>query len=280
MSAPLAMLPPPDVAAVYVMAPQGQLGPLSLNALLDQVSRGQIPHDAPVWFEGLAGWIRMGEHPELRQRLAAGGASQAAPPDAPWTTTPSDHAAQPSDDEQDLAFTKLVKESWRYFERNLFASHVDEVFIGAVITSTLDNGYALIDITSDGSNHYLRFENLDDKSRIIYQLHHLASDAASAKVMGHISSVIIGYGERVGNIGQAISATQAEFKSGYLQSAEPGTITIDADMGTGYVYTQVDMYWNISDYVSEDYAINYDLLRQHVGASIHALRKFLRGRIS
>lgn len=273
MSAPLATLPPPDVAAVYVMAPQGQLGPMPLNALLDQVARGQLPADAAIWFEGLSGWIRMGDHPDLRARLAPPAAPAAPQPAAPV------RGVQPSDDEQDRVFTTLIKESWRHFEHTLFASHIDEVFIGAVITNTLDNGYALIDITSDGSNHYLRFENLDDKSRIIYQLHHLAHDAAAAKVLGHLASVVVGYGERVGNIGRALSAAQAEFKSGYLQSAEPGTITIDADIATGYIYTQVDMYWNISDYVAEDYNVDHQRLKQHIGASIHALRKYLRGRI-
>ncbi len=273
MSTPLATLPPPDAPAVYVMAPEGQLGPLPLDAILERVSRGELPPDAPVWFEGLPNWIRMGEHPQLRERLAANGRG-ALPPAAPPRA-----ATRRSDDEQDRAFAGLIQQSWKHFERNLFAAHVDEVFIGAVITSTLDNGYALIDITSDGSNHYLRFEDLEDRSRIIYQLHHLAGDAASAKVLGHIASVVVGYGERVGNLTRALSATQAEYKSGYLQSTEPGTITIDADVATGYIYTQVDMYWNISDYVAEDYAIDYDLLTEHVGASIHALRKYLRGRI-
>lgn len=273
MSTPLATLPPPDAPAVYVMAPEGQLGPLPLDAILERVTRGELPSDAPVWFEGLPNWIRMGEHPQLRERLVANGRG-ALPPAAPPRAV-----TRRSDDEQDRAFAGLIQQSWKHFERNLFAAHVDEVFIGAVITSTLDNGYALIDITSDGSNHYLRFEDLEDRSRIIYQLHHLAGDAASAKVLGHIASVVVGYGERVGNLTRALSATQAEYKSGYLQSAEPGTITIDADVATGYIYTQVDMYWNISDYVAEDYAIDYDLLTEHVGASIHALRKYLRGRI-
>ena len=60
MSTTFAKLPPPEAPAVYVMAPQGQQGPMPLAALLDQVARGQLPADAPIWFEGLADWIRIG----------------------------------------------------------------------------------------------------------------------------------------------------------------------------------------------------------------------------
>ncbi len=269
MSATFAKLPPPDAPAVYVIAPQGQLGPMPLAALLDQVAHGQVPPDAPIWFEGLDGWIRMGEHPELRDRLAGG---QGGP-------RPGLDGRASSDDEQDRIFAQLIEQSWKHFDANLFASHVDEVFIGAVITATLDNGYALIDITSDGSRHYLRFENLDDKTRIVYQLEHLAHSPVAAKVLGHMADVVVGYGERVNNVSRVFQAAQAEYKSGYLQSAEPGTITVDADMQTGYIYTQVDMYWNISDYVAEDYAIDYAKLAGHVAACVHALRKYLHGRI-
>ena len=63
-------LPPPDAPAIYVGAPQGQIGPITLDALLQQVAGGQLPPDAPVWFDGLPNWIRMHEHAELRERLA------------------------------------------------------------------------------------------------------------------------------------------------------------------------------------------------------------------
>jgi hypothetical protein len=156
---------------------------------------------------------------------------------------------------------------------------VDEVFIGAVITSTLDTGYALIDLTSDGSNHYLRFQNMQDHTRILYQLHHLAHSPAEAKILGHIASVTVGYGERVNNLGRIWGALKAEYKSGYIQSTEPGTVTIDADLESGYIYAQVDMYWNITDYVDDHYHTDYPKLTEHVAVSIHALRKYLHGRI-
>lgn len=274
MSAAFPPLPPSDAAALYVGSPQGQSGPMSLDELVRQHASGQIPPDAAIWYDGMAGWVRFADHPELRDRL--GGGAGAAP--APALAAPAALSAR-SDDELDRQFGELIQGSWDYFNANLFAHHVDEVFIGAVITSTLDGGYSLIDLTSDGTNHYLRFQQMEEHTRIIYQLHHLARSPAEAKILGHVASVTIGYGERVSNLGRIWGAVKAEYKSGYLQSAEPGTVTIDVDLESGYIYAQIDLYWNITDYVDDHYVTDHAKLGAHIGASIHALRKYLHGRI-
>lgn len=273
MSATFPPLPPPDAAALYVGSSRGQAGPMSLDEFARQHASGQIPPDAAIWYDGLSQWVPLAEHPELQARL---GASSPTPVAASRTggMTPAT-----ADDELDRRFGELIQRSWDYFNANLFANHVDEVFIGAVITSTLDNGYSLIDLTSDGTNHYLRFQQMAEHNRIIYQLHHLARSPAEAKVLGHVASVTIGYGERVNNLGRIWGAVKAEYKSGYLQSAEPGTVTIDADLESGYIYAQVDLYWNITDYVDDHYAADYDKLGAHIAASVHALRKYLHGRL-
>ena len=98
-------------------------------------------------------------------------------------------------------------------------------------------------------------------------------------MLGHVASVTIGYGERVSNLGRIWGAVKAEYKSGYLQSAEPGTVTIDDDLESGYIYAQIDLFWNITDYVDDHYQADYAKLGGHIGASIHALRKYLHGRI-
>jgi hypothetical protein len=189
-------------------------------------------------------------------------------------------AGESDDDFQDRVFGDLVRQSWAYLGDHRFASHVDEIFVGAVITSTLDTGYSLIDLTSDGTHHYLRFENLGDRTRIIVRLTHLTASLAVSKILGQRMSAIIGYGERVGNIGKIWSALKAEMKSSYIQDAEPGTITVDGDVASGYVYCQVDLYLDIDDYVSRDYTIDYDRLSTHIGAVTHALRRYLRGRFA
>ena len=52
-----------------------------------------------------------------------------------------------------------MKESWRYHHLLDDTTRVDEVFVGALISSTLETGRALIDINSDGNHHFLRFED-------------------------------------------------------------------------------------------------------------------------
>ena len=272
-------LPAPNAPAIFVGTPQGQLpGPITVDALVQQVKAGQIPPDAAIWYEGLPNWVRLTDHPELRERLGGGG--NGAPPPPPAANMPATNAPNISDDEMDRRFGQLIKSSWDFYNANQFARHIDEVFIGAVITSTLDNGYSLIDINSDGSNHYLRFQQMQEGQRLLYQLRHLAHTPAEAKILGHIASVTIGYGQRSNDVGRLWNALKAEFKSGYIQTAEPGTITIDADMGSGYVYAQVDMYWNITDYVNDHYEADYPKLTEHIAVSINALRKYLHGRMA
>ena len=276
-------LPQPTAPAIFVGTQQGQLpGPISLEALVQQVTAGQIPPDAAIWYEGLPNWVRLTEHPELRERLNAGGGAAPPPPAAsmPAANLPATNLPNLSDDEMDRRFGDLIKGSWAYYNANQFAHHIDEAFIGAVITSTLDNGYSLIDLNSDGTNHFLRFQQMQEGQRLLYQLRHLARTPAEAKVLGHIASVTIGYGQRSGDINRLWSALKAEFKSGYIQTAEPGTITIDADMGSGYVYAQVDMYWNITDYVNDHYEADYPKLTEHIAVTVNALRKYLHGRMA
>jgi hypothetical protein len=275
-------LPPPNAQAIFVGTQQGSLpNQFTVDALVEQVRGGQLPGDAAIWYEGLPNWVRLTDHPELRDRLSAlrGGGAPPLPPQQ-QIVAPATSAPRLSDDEMDRCFGQLIKTSWDYYHANEFAHHVDEAFIGAVITSTLDNGYSLIDLNSDGSNHFLRFQQMQDGTRILYQLRHLVHSPAEAKVLGHISSVTIGYGERSSNVGRLWNALKAEFKSGYIQTAEPGTITIDADVESGYIFAQVDMFWNISEYVTDHYETDFPKLTEHIAVSINALRKYLHGRMS
>lgn len=256
-------LPPPPLpigpGAIHVMvAPDQPATPMSAIDLRGKIAGGQLQLDANIWFAGLPDWIRAADHPELAREGVT--------------------SAKQADEALDRVFGELVRGSWKYFHSHDTASHIDEVFVGALITSTLDNGYALIDLTSDGSNHYLRFESLGNGTRIVFQVNHLARDLIAARVLGQMASVVIGYGERAKDPDRVWQALKAEYKSGYLQSPEPGTITVDADMASGYVYVQVDLYWNIGDYVSEKLEIDYAKLTSHVGATVNALRKYHVGR--
>lgn len=180
----------------------------------------------------------------------------------------------------DQIFVGLVQDSWRRYNEGVQNTHLDELFVGAVISSTVEQGYSLIDLTSNGVAHFLRFEYLPTKQRLIFQLHNLSEDLVAAKVLGRQARVVIGYGELISNAAAVFQALQAEAKSSaLLDTNEPGVITCDADLATGYIYTQISLLFDLDQYLSVEYQVNYQLLQQHISATVHALSKYLRGRL-
>ena len=76
-----------------------------------------------------------------------------------------------------------------------------------------------------------------------------------------------------------MDAMRKEAKSGYLGRAEPGIVTFDADSESQYLYAQVDLYLDIDHYVSATFERRLRASSPAQSrATIHALRKFLRGR--
>jgi hypothetical protein len=180
----------------------------------------------------------------------------------------------------DQIFVGLVKESWKHYNETLQNTQMDELLLGAVIASTVEQGYSLIDLTSDGVSHYLRFELLNTRQRLIFQLQNLSEDIVTAKVLGRRGRITIGYGEYVQNVSTIWSALRSEFKSGFLDATEPGVITTDADLTSGYIYVQVPLILSLDQYFGANYQVNHQLLQSHIHATVSALSKYLRGRIS
>lgn len=182
-------------------------------------------------------------------------------------------------EELDNIFVGLVKESWAHYNETLMNTQMDELLVGAVIASAVEQGYSLIDLNSDGVSHYLRFEYLQTRQRMIFQLQNLSEDLVMAKVLGRRARVVIGYGEYIQNVSSIWSALRSEFKSGFLDATEPGVITTDADLATGYIYVQVPLILSLDQYFGQEYQVNNALLQQHIHATVNALSKYLRGRI-
>ena len=185
---------------------------------------------------------------------------------------------QPSDSDLDATFAGLVKESWQYHNMVENTMRVDELLLGALITVVLDAGHVLIDLTSDGTNHFLRFEDADDRARVTMAITHLTRDVTMAKAVGQRASLVVGYGEPIKSFGRVMDAIRKETKSGYLGRADPGIVSFDADTESQYIYAQVDLYLDVDHYVDAAFEIDYERLGGDVAATIHALRKFLRGR--
>jgi hypothetical protein len=176
-------------------------------------------------------------------------------------------------------FVALVERSWKRYNEHLENKYMDDLLVGAVIASTVQLGYALIDLNSDGQRHYLRFEHLPTKERLIFELTNLSEELVTAKVLGRWARTVIGYGKMVKDTQSVWSAFKSEFKSGFMDDREPGIITFDADLTAGYIYTQVPLLLHLDDYFGENFQVNHRLLQQHLGATVHTLKKYLNGRL-
>jgi hypothetical protein len=183
-------------------------------------------------------------------------------------------------EELEQIFVSLVNASWQRYNEQIINARMDDLLVGAVIASTVETGYSLIDLNTDGINHYLRFEHLPTKQRLIFQLKNLAEDLVTAKVLGRHARVVIGHGRMVENVGTLWSTLKAEIKSSFLDQAEPGVITCDADMAAGYIYAQIPLIMDLDQYFSTGWQVNYTLLQTHINATVQALSKYLNGRLA
>lgn len=257
----------------FCQSPEGNKGPFTQQQVLELLANGTLTLEAMVWREGFSNWMRLADVPELAASATAVPRSPAQPGAVP--------AAPSQDDYLDSIFVGLVKDSWKRYRRREVASDVDEVLVGAMITATLDNGYALIDLESSGTNHHLRFEELSTGNRIIFRLQHHAESLLTAKVLGHEASVTIGFGQRVQDFQRVWTAVKQEMKGGYITQPDPGIILVDGDISSQYIYVEVGLLWDINDYLDPEnpYQANYAKLTRDVGATVHALRKYLAGRL-
>lgn len=278
----------------WLDAAGGQQGPQPLEAVVQQVKAGTLPAGTNVWWEGAPGWT-----PLNQLGLDLG---QPPPPASASAALMSGMADQELDDE----FIDLVGRSWEMYKETEYATSIDEATLGGVITALVDCGFVLIDLetagalyaavgadpaagttaaagTSVGStptsaHHQLRFEEPETKARVTVAIEHLTPDVASAKMIGHRASAIIGYGERVKEFNKVGQAIRQEMQSNLVLSPEPGTVTFDADLSSGYVYAQIDLLLELDRYVSEDLAVDHELLRRHLAAVVYTMKTFVQSR--
>ena len=262
-------LPAPGESAFYAAGAGGREGPMTQEELAARVRDGRLPGTAHVWWPGLGDWVTLDSHPEiLAPRLSE------EPPALQPLARP-----QPSGPELDGVFAGLVESSWRYHHLIENTQRMDDVLVGALITATLDTGRALLDINSDGSTHFLRFEDPNDRSRVSMSIAHLTRDVTTARAVGQRAAVTVAYGEPILRFAQVVDAMRKQAQSGYVTAADPGTVTFDKDDESKYLYAQVVLFLDVDDYVSAEFEVDYDRLNRAVAACVHALRKFLAGRV-
>ena len=255
----------------WVDAGGQQQGPAPLSTVVDQVKAGTLARSTHVWWQGADNWTpidRLGL--DLGQPVAA--------------TASAALMSGMSDQELDDAFIDLVGRSWDMYKETEFATSIDEAMLGGVITALVDCGFVLIDMETASlwagaaGSHRLRFEEPADHSRVNVSLQHLTPDPAVAKMIGHRASAVIGYGQRVPDFSKVGNAIKQEMQSSFIASPEPGTVTFDADISSGYVYAQIDLLLEIERYVDGHLDVDHDLLRRHVASVIYTMKTFIQAR--
>jgi hypothetical protein len=183
-------------------------------------------------------------------------------------------------EQNEAIFVELVAGSWKRYSELTRNSQTDDLLVGAIIASSINQGWALIDLQSDGTSHMLRFDHAASRTRLVVDVRSLAEDLATARVLGRLANLTVGYGVRVDNFSQVFNAIKTEIKSAMLVSTEPGVITVDGDLSTGYVYAQITLMVDLDDYTTGPLTVDYGKLQTHIGAVIHSLSKYLRGRLA
>lgn len=176
-------------------------------------------------------------------------------------------------------FTDLVDQSWKMHYEQIRNGRMDDLLVGAVIAAMVMQGYSLIDLTSDGVKHYLRFEDLETNVRVVFELRNLTENLVQARTLGRRARVVVGYGQMVDNFRKTWSVLKDEIKGGLMVQDEPGVITFDSDLTAGYVYAQIPLILDLDQYFGEGYQVNYKLIQRHLDAVLHSLKKYLNGRI-
>lgn len=297
-------MPEPQTQVHWIDTAGNQQGPEPWETVTARVQAGQIPPTTQVWWDGAPGWQpydSVAADPQV-------GAASPAPAAAAASMAPQS-ASQAlmsglSDQELDDEFIGLVGRSWELYKETEFATSIDEAMLGGVITALVDCGFVLIDLetagalfgtaaadpaastatgtdvgsTATAAHHQLRFEEPETKARVTVALEHLTPDVASAKMIGHRATAIIGYGERVKEFNKVGQAVRQEMQSTFVLSPEPGTVTFDADLSSGYVYAQIDLLLELDRYVAEDLAVDHDLLRRHLASVVYTMKTFIQSR--
>lgn len=184
-------------------------------------------------------------------------------------------------EKMEAEFSSMINNSWKIYNNHFWNTAIDEVMIGAVINATLEKGYVLIDVESRaGYNHLMRFENIEDHSRVLYSLRRRTTGITDTKVMGCLADITIGYGAKARSITDVFKALKEEFKSSFVDANEPGIITFDAEQESGYVYGKVPLIMNINDYMKDNNILNIDYtkLNYQIECALHSLKKYLIGR--
>lgn len=286
------MAPQPTDMVHWIDQQGRQLAPEPYEILLQRVAAGAVPPTTLVWWDGAPGWAPLNQVTGETGPDTPGSAEAQAAAATATGALMSGLTAQELDDE----FMGLFRRSRDIYQETGLDTSIGEAMLGAIITALVDCGYVLIDLdaastwagggassaevasSAIGAHHQLRFEQPVDRSRVTVAIKLLTPGSTAAPVNEHRAIATIGYGQRVPNSSQVSRAVQQQSQSIQMSSPEPGTVTFDADLASGDIFAEVDLLLELQRYVSEDLAVDHELLRRHLASVVYTLKTFVQAR--
>jgi hypothetical protein len=170
-------------------------------------------------------------------------------------------------------FIELIKKGWNLKTEENKAEYIDEVFLGAIITSLTDNDFVLMDIASDGNLHYFQFEHLENWDRVRITAEVLPHSLTDVKVIGARMYVEFSYGVMVKGVPPELLGFSLK---GYLSQKLSNIGSITFHYENYYLFVNCATYLLINDYINfETLEIDWKKLNEDIAAIINSLFEYI-----
>lgn len=168
----------------------------------------------------------------------------------------------------DQRFAEMVRRSVEHQRRIDWATRIDELLLSASITSIVDDGFVVVDLTTIERQHHVVFDHNDDSRRVRLDLSPLSTLNAAGDPVGRHVRVAMTWGREVADADAAFAVVRSEVADGEVL---PGTVTCEADLVNSKAFTKVELIWAAEEFVSDDHSVDRDALDASIAAALHAL---------
>lgn len=174
------------------------------------------------------------------------------------------------DSDLDEQFEEMTRRSEQHQRRLGWETRVDEVIFSACVALIAEGGFVATDLVSREADRRVTFEHGEDDQRLSFEMVPLSQMNPAGDHVGRHMSVGISWGGEVVDIDSAFTVVRTLATD---DPASTGEIRADIDVESSIVYTKVELIWAASDFIDDDYAIDRDVVRSWIDATVHALEQ-------
>lgn len=170
----------------------------------------------------------------------------------------------------DERFAAMVQVSVAHQRRLDWALRVDELLMGACVSSIVDRGYVLLDLDGLEVGQRAVFDRNDDSRHARLSLEPLSPVNAAGDATERHVKVTMSWGRDVADADAAFATLRAEAND---DETPPGAFTSDVNMVSSSATTSVDLIWVADDFVTEDHTVDRSEIDASITAILHALER-------